>query len=273
MVERVLIQKKGSEFATVNGWVSWSGFDAKAYSIAFFQWPDLRDGHVDITAETLVVGGVGAVQFALRKMGVDAPLLDYPCSLRSFLGRELHPTTLAEVRKIYSDDESKPWFVKPRKVHKAFNGTLFTAFRDLIPTAPLADDLAVWLVKPVEFVSEWRYFVHRHTIIGVGHYRGDPFVHPDADTVQTAVEDFRNDAPVAYGIDFGVTASGRTLLVEVNDAYSLGHGGLRAVAYANMLEDRWLDLMARRPTANHSTNALMPSNLTQQSGCSFLAVD
>ena len=252
MVERVLIQKKGNEFATVNGWVAWAGFDAKAYSIAFFQWSELRDGQVDITPETLVVGGVGAVQFALQKLGVDAPLLEYPLSLRSYLERELHRKTLAEVRKIYSDGEPKPWFVKPREVHKAYNGSVFTAFRDLIPTAPLADDLAVWLVESVEFVSEWRYLVHRHAIIGVGHYRGDPFVHPDADIVQAAVVDFRSAAPVAYGIDFGVTASGQTLLVEANDRYSLGHGGLRAVVYANMLEDRWLELMMGRPTANHS---------------------
>lgn len=37
MIERVLIQKKNGEFATVNGWVSWSGFDRKAYPISFFE--------------------------------------------------------------------------------------------------------------------------------------------------------------------------------------------------------------------------------------------
>ena len=58
----------------------------------------------------------------------------------------------------------------------------------------------------------------KHQIIGVGHYNGDPFVHPDPAVVLAAVNDYRAEAPVAYGIDFGVTADGRTLLVEVNDA-------------------------------------------------------
>ena len=35
-------------------------------------------------------------------------------------------------------------------------------------------------------------------------------------------------------------------MVEVNDCYSLGHIGLRPVPYANMLESRWLELMAKR---------------------------
>lgn len=102
----------------------------------------------------------------------------------------------------------------------------------------------------VEFVSEWRYFVRRHEIIGAGHYNGDPFTHPDAATVKKAVADYRVEALVAYGIDFGVTADGRTLLVEVNDAYSLGHVGLRPLPYANMLEDRWVELVTKsRPTS------------------------
>jgi hypothetical protein len=55
---------------------------------------------------------------------------------------------------------------------------------------------------------------------------------------------YRPETPAAFGNDFGVAADGRTLLVEVNDAYSLGYVGLRTVPYANMLEDRWVELVA-----------------------------
>lgn len=244
MVERVLIQKKNGEFATVNGWVAWAGFDRKAYPVTFFEWPDLRDGRVEVTPATLVVGGVATVHFALRQLGVTAPVIDFPESLRGFLGRDVRETTLGEVRGRFAGDDPAPLFVKPRATQKAFDGSVFTAFRDLIPTAHLADDVPVWVSDTVVFVAEWRYFVHRHEIIGVGQYRGDPFTHPDAAVVRAAVEAFRGEAPAAYGIDLGVTADGRTLLVEVNDAYSLGHVGMRPVPYANMLEDRWAELMA-----------------------------
>jgi hypothetical protein len=43
-------------------------------------------------------------------------------------------------------------------------------------------------------------------------------------------------------LDFGVTSDSRTLLVEANDAFALGAHGIDAVAYAKMLEDRWLEI-------------------------------
>lgn len=107
------------------------------------------------------------------------------------------------------------------------------------------------MADPVEFASEWRYFVRRHEVVGVGHYRGDPFAHPDGATVRAAVAGYRAEAPAAYAIDFGVAADGRTLLVEVKDAYSLGHVGLRPVPYAGMLEDRWVELVA---AGGHATS-------------------
>lgn len=246
MIERVLIQKKNGEFATVNGWVSWAGFDRKAYPISFFEWPQLREGQIEVTPSTLVVGGVATVLHALRLLGAAPPTIDFPDSLLGYLGRRVRATTLGEVRGLFSGDAPEPLFVKPREVHKAFNGYVLSAFRDLITTASLPDEMAVWASETVEFVSEWRYFVWRHEIIGVGHYNGDPFTHPDTATVRKAVEDYRVEAPVAYGIDFGVTAVGRTVLVEVNDGYSLGHVGLRPVPYANMLEDRWVELVTKR---------------------------
>lgn len=69
MVERVLIQKTNGEFATANGWVALSGFNQKAYPIALFECPQLRDGQVEVTPDTLVAGGVATVRHALRALG------------------------------------------------------------------------------------------------------------------------------------------------------------------------------------------------------------
>jgi hypothetical protein len=85
--------------------------------------------------------------------------------------------------------------------------------------------------------------VHRQKVIGIGHYAGDVFRPPEAQVVRDAVRDYAVEAPVAYAIDFGVTEEGRTLLVEVNDAYALGCYGLHPTPYANMLEDRWRQIV------------------------------
>lgn len=50
-------------------------------------------------------------------------------------------------------------------------------------------------------------------------------------------------APRGYALDLGVTKEGATLLVEVNDGYSLGSYGLAPVAYANLLSARCSDLV------------------------------
>ncbi len=249
MVDRVFIQKKNGEFVSVNGYSAWHGFDQKAYPITFFEWSQLRDGQLDLTPNTLVVGGVATVLHALQRLGVDTPPIDYPQPLLPFLGREMQPTTMGAVRGLFEADGSPPRFVKPRETQKAFTGYVVSAFRDLIPTARHPDDLPVWSCGLVEFVSEWRYFVLRDEVIGVGHYRGDVFTRPDPAAVRAAVGAFKGESPAACAIDFGVTADGRTLLVEVNDAYSLGHLGLRSVPYTNMLEARWEELMAIRTSA------------------------
>jgi phage terminase large subunit len=83
-------------------------------------------------------------------------------------------------------------------------------------------------------------------VVGGGFYAGDIFLHPNAETVRAAIDAFQPEAPVAYGIDFGVTNDGRTLLVEVNDAFALGCYGLSAVEYAEMLEDRWLEVVSEK---------------------------
>jgi hypothetical protein len=76
----------------------------------------------------------------------------------------------------------------------------------------------------------------------VSHYAGDPLIFPAAGVIRMCVGAFAN-APAGYAADFGVTGDGRTLLVEVNDGYSLGHGGLVANRYAELLRARWTELI------------------------------
>jgi hypothetical protein len=48
--------------------------------------------------------------------------------------------------------------------------------------------------------------------------------------------------PVSGSIDVGVTKDGKTVLVEVNDSYSLGNYGIGSILYARMIEERWREL-------------------------------
>jgi hypothetical protein len=75
----------------------------------------------------------------------------------------------------------------------------------------------------------------------VRHYRGDWRLRPDPATIEKAVRNF-SSAPAGYAIDFGLTDKGETLLIEVNDGYSLGCYGLLYLDYAKLLSARWAEL-------------------------------
>lgn len=244
MGSSVILQKERGEFVNANGFNAWQGFDERGYKIRFFDWEQMASGVVPVEPRTITVGSVRFVRHALQRLGIEIPPLDYPPSLRGYLGREIWQTTWAEVRARI-DEPGRAVFVKPVEEDKAFTGYVVSAFRDLIRTAKWPGTMRLWASEPLPFASEWRYFVRRGAVIGVGHYKGDPFRHPDASVVRAALADYAPEAPVAYGIDFGVAEAGGTHLVEVNDGFSLGCLGLGPLAYSGFLEERWRELAAR----------------------------
>ena len=64
---------------------------------------------------------------------------------------------------------------------------------------------------------------------------------PDPEVIKRAVRDYKT-APAGYSLDFGVTDTDKTLLIEVNDGYALGSYGLFYVDYAKLLAARWAEL-------------------------------
>lgn len=48
---------------------------------------------------------------------------------------------------------------------------------------------------------------------------------------------------MAYSLDLGLAEDGRTLIVEINDCFSLGTYGFPALPYAQMVVDRWSEIV------------------------------
>ncbi|MCE9563812.1 MAG: ATP-grasp domain-containing protein [Planctomycetes bacterium] len=242
-LKRVYIKRAGGEIGSEACYAAWKGFSAKGYPLDFFEWDELTGRHLPLSRDTLVVGGTVAVQLALKQLGVAVPLpLNIPESLTAFAGRQVWPTTLGEVRRQFMSGSSQPVFVKPLALAKEFAGLVLSKPDDLKRVQHLDDELPLQAAEVVVFVSEWRYFVLRGVVVEAAHYKGDCFIHPDAVTVRRAVAEYAA-APVAYGLDLGVTADGRTLLIEANDGFALGCYGLDAVVYAEMLEARWCEIV------------------------------
>jgi hypothetical protein len=223
-------------------------FGARGAECVIFTDGDLEAGKLDADLRdepehTVVVGGVGAVRMVLHHMGRPMPdLPDFPEPLLPFAGRKVWNSTLGEIHRIVNrEPERLPIHVKPHH-QKLFTGVVVKAFRDLIPTAGLPDTVPILMQEVVDFISEWRCVVLRGTILNVAHYRGDPLRFPDPAVMKSAVEAFSGQ-PIAFALDWGVTSDGRTLLVETNDAHSLGNYGLRGHEYVEVLTARWHQLM------------------------------
>lgn len=244
---QVLIQKNSGEFHSINTCNAYLGFAARGFEITFAEFPDMMSGETSVEADRITVGAVAFVRKALERLGATVPTLDYPALLQRFLGRRIWQSTLGAVRDTWQPD-TPPQFVKPLEVHKAFVGYVIKEYRDLIRTVRLPDDLAVWVSEPVVWLSEWRFHVLNGAVVGAGHYHGDPVRFPDAAIVRGAVAAFATEAPVAYGLDFGVTQDGETKLVEVNDAFALGCYGVDRLTYSQMIEARWRELVGTRAT-------------------------
>jgi hypothetical protein len=229
---------------SVNGAAAARGFAYLGYEVRFFRTAELAD--LPLTPDTVVVGGMGTVRAALERAGARVPShVSAPAALHPFLGRACWRTTPGEVRA----DGRFPLFLKPYEDAKTFNGRVVADADDLerllAPREgfpPIPDDFPLLAQESVAFLSEWRTFVVRGTVVGVSHYAGDPLLFPAAGVMRAALGAYQSAAPAGYSADFGVTDDGRTLLVEVNDGYALGHGGLAANRYAELLRARWEEM-------------------------------
>lgn len=228
---------------SVERWFAERGAECLVFSMEDLEAGKLDDDLLKEPEHSLVFGGIGAVREALARAGRPFPdLQDFPEALRSFAGRRIWDSTMKEIYRILNHEPGRlPLHVKPHR-RKRFKGTVISAFRDLIPMAGVPDDEPIMIQEYVEFVSEWRSTILRGEILNVAHYKGDPLLFPDATAMKSAVDAFVGQ-PVAYALDWGVTKGGATLLVEANDAHSLGNYGLRGPVYCNVLIARWRELM------------------------------
>ena len=242
---KVFLQREGGEFSNISYLTAWLGFKEFGYEIEFFEWKEIDQ--LPLAQEHIVTGGIPAVMRCLQRLSIPLPeLSNMPAELTPFAGRKFWWGTLADARQRTTETSIEPFFMKPQPSdRKLFNGQVVRCFRDLLPTAGLPAETPIFGSEIVNFESEYRVFVLRGEVVGCKHYKGDFRRMIDFQTVDSAIAAFHS-APVAYGIDFGITDIGRTVLVEVNDSYSFGCYGLGPTRYAAMIESRWNEMVSMK---------------------------
>lgn len=228
------------------------GFWERGYEVIRFRWEDLQRGDFDDlliheAETTLVRGGVGTVRLALERAGrTPSTVPDLPIDLRPLARRRVWESTLGAFRSEALQRDFHPAIhIKPLDQGKLFKGLVVREFKDLIPTAEHSNDVPILCQEVLSFASEWRAHILRDEILRVCCYRGDPLLFPDPSIMRQAVPLYR-DRPIAFSLDWAVTSTGDTVLVEANDGCSLGNYGLPLHWHTAMAEARWRQMMGLR---------------------------
>lgn len=231
---KVYIQSKNGTPWGMSQYTAWLGFKNMGFETAPFEAID------DLSVcerNDVVVGGLGIVRARLHSLGVDTSEINYPTELRSFLGRRIWYTTINHVN---TEVGSWPLFVKPVE-GKRFTGCVVTSTKELVGKGCCGEDFPVICSEVVNFLSEYRCFVKYGEILDVRYYRGDWSEAPSREVIEQTIAAY-STASAGYAADFGVASDGRTLLVEVNDGYSLGPYGMWPELYAQLLSARWAEM-------------------------------
>jgi hypothetical protein len=243
-IKRVYIQAQDGIPADELCFKAWEGFRKRGISRELFDPQQIYQGLLPLARDTLVVGGLRLVEAAMIAIGIKVPDADnLPECLARHRGRKIWPSTWGDLRTQFARTGlPEPLFVKPLRRNKGFPALALYNSTDLMSVSHLADSEEVLVAEYVVFLSEWRCYVCRGHILEMSHYQGDLFRYPDPQVIKDAIADFGPVAPAGYGIDFGVLIDGRTVLVEVNEGYSLGSYGLNSVEYSELLEARWMQM-------------------------------
>lgn len=205
-----------------------------------------------VSEEDIVLDYIDQCKTIFKKFGKEPHIDDYPKNFERFLGRKVWIDTIDSISS-HEEKWSAGYFVKPTS-NKAFTGKVISSINDLIGCGSCHENYEVLVSEPLNIKAEWRCFIMYDEIIDVRPYgmlidpeRKSHFYHYDEKILQDMLNEFKNieNRPSACSMDICVTEDGRTLLMEFNDAYSLGYYGLAPILYAKLISARWSQILGR----------------------------
>jgi len=202
---------------------------------------------VPINDENIICGSVESASQYLEELGVNVPA---PIDMLKF--QELNSFLLG--RKLWLDKISncnlheKPIFVKPYGKHKEFYPFVQKKEDDyLMYTQDVVNkDIIALFQDVINIKSEWRVYILNAEILKACNYSGAVMLFPNVDTINDILyisEKIMNIGIKAYSIDVAVTDKNETVLVELQDGWSIGNYGLNPDDYFKFIKTRWLQIV------------------------------
>lgn len=178
---------------------------------------------------------IGSVEFVTKYCSLHNIALpknkSYPIELVSFLKRKIRQGTFGSTLETE--------FVKPIKT-KLFTGAIKKEI-----TESVENDEPVWISDVVQFIAEFRCYVIDGQLVGYSRYDdSEEVINFDDSVVNSMIEKYTSQ-PIGYSIDIGIVKD-ETVLVEVNDGWSLGYypwGTMTSQKYVELITKRWNQIL------------------------------
>jgi len=236
---------KNKEIETDWIFAACKGFRELQAEIIFFT--NVND--IPYAPDNIVVADVEPTIEYMDKHNIKYPRpLNIPACLREddYLQRKVKTLTLKQVAAI-----TTPVFIKPFEKVKQFSSGVIKHGSNIHYLIDQPDATAVFVSNIIDIVSEWRGFVYNKELVGLKHYSGQFDKFPDIAIIDKMIYRYKGFAycPIAYTIDVAVISTPnpqKTVLIECNDFWSIGHYGLDPLTYAKMLRDRWFQMTEYR---------------------------
>lgn len=210
------------------------GFRQRQADIYLFE----RIEEVPTERSVILIASIENTNTFFEKLGIPPKQsLNIPNCLLKYTHRKIEHLTIQE----FLNRKEFPVFVKPDGRSKEFVAGVVSSPEYLFFFKDLPPETRCMTSEVIDILSEYRCYVIEGELRGIKHYQGDFRIFPDVAVIESAIKDYK-DAPAGYTIDFGVTPQG-TVLIEVNDGYSIGNYGLDHSIYVTLLCKRWLEIM------------------------------
>ena len=179
----------------------------------------------------IILDGLRQVEYCLSKFNITPKQINYPDVLKEYLGRNIWENTM---NNFVSDSSKWNCFIKPQK-EKIFTGKVIKEHKDLIGCVG-KEDFKIWCSDIIDLVFECRGFYYYGELKDLRPYCGNwqNIKLLDTNLIQMAVLKYANSENKlnAISMDWGVTKSGKTILIECNTFSSLGSYGYQSIDYA-----------------------------------------
>lgn len=224
----------------------WHYATMEQLKIRSFSPEQMANGEIPVGEASLVVGSVQSIQAALKQLNLAAPEPNYyPECLTPWLYRNIQAADANAVR--WMIDQGSSLFVKSQ-AWKQMTGMVCSSTSHHPELSMMPGDAMCWISEPVEWVSEYRVYVHQNEIVAIACYEGDEHFTLDENVLVGATRALQsNNWHDTYAMDWGVMKkpSGElvTALVEMNDAWAIGaYDGIDYRQYYSFLNRRWQQL-------------------------------